>query len=216
MGTSSRKIDNQIKKYLKDKSKINVEDIIPELAVEVLTKRKMTDFFSDRDFETVLGVGLNALGSMFSGKFQEEFGYQGDIDDNPLTIQQIVDAILTIIEARGENIDSELLLRSLRSGLTKAIKDGETDEQKFALFVEEFCFYLLYLLILESTIEALRDVYPEESMPNVDTLIKDSARRIVTTNLIGDIRKLITGQINVASLISIIKDNANKIKVGEF
>lgn len=215
MGISTKKLIIKLNTS-KTSLKINVEKIIPELAVEVLTKRKMTDFFSDRDFETILGVGLNAISSMISGKFKEEFSYRGDIDYNLLSIQQIVDAVLTMIEDKSEIVYSELLLRSLRSGLSIAIKDGETEEHKFTLFVQEFCFYLLYLLILDSTIEALHDAYPEESMRNVDNLIKDSARRIVKTNLIGDIRKLITGQIIVSNLISIIKDNSNKIKVGEF
>ncbi|MDR3583788.1 MAG: hypothetical protein P4L59_00505 [Desulfosporosinus sp.] len=196
--------------------KTNVEDMIPILAVEVLTKRKMTDFFSDQDFEMILNVGLNVISSMISGKFQEEFSYQGDLAYNSNTIQQIIDSVITLIESKSERIDSELLLRSFRSGLSLAIKDGETEEQKCALFVQEFCCHLLYLLILESTIEALRDVYPEESIRNIDNLIKDSARRIVKTNLIEDIRKIITGQINVANLVSQIKDNANKVKVGEF
>ena len=196
--------------------KTNLEDMIPILAVEVLSKRKMTDFFSDQDFETILNIGLNAISSMISGKFQEEFSYQGDLVYNSNTIQQIVDSVLALIDAKSDRIDSELLLRSFRSGLSFAIKDGETEEQKCALFVQEFCCYLLYLLILESTIEALRDVYPEESTRNIDNLIKDSARRIVKANLFGDIRKIITGQINVAKLVSLIKDNTNKVKVGEF
>ncbi|MDR3539373.1 MAG: hypothetical protein P4L69_00155 [Desulfosporosinus sp.] len=196
--------------------KTNVEDMIPLLAVEVLTKRKMTDFFSDRDFETILNVGLTVISSIISGKFQEEFNYQGDLAYNSTTIQQIVDSVLSLAEAKNERIDSELLLRSFRSGLSIAIKDGETEKQKLALFVQEFCFYLLYLLILESSIEALRDVYPEEPMHNIDNLIKDSARRIVKTTLIEDIRNILTGEINVSNLVSLIKDNATKIKIGEF
>ena len=196
--------------------KTNVEDMVPILAVEVLTKRKITDCFSDRDLETILNVGLDAISSMIAGKFQEEFSYQGDLAYKSIAIQQIVDSVLAIIIAKNERIESELLLRSFRSGLSTAIQEGETEEEKLALFVQEFCFYLLYFLILESTIEALHDVYPEEPMRNLEKLIKDSARRIVNTNLIEDIRKLITGQINVSNLVSLFKDNANKVKVGAF
>ncbi|SPF32471.1 hypothetical protein SBF1_1110037 [Candidatus Desulfosporosinus infrequens] len=196
--------------------KTNVEDMVPILAVEVLAKRKITDCFSDRDLETILNVGLNAISSIIAGKFQEEFSYQGDLVYKSISIEQIVDSVLAIIIAENERIESELLLKSFRSGFSTAIQEGETEEEKLALFVQEFCFHLLYFLILESTIEALHDVYPEVSMRNLEKLIRDSARRIVNINLIEDIQKLITGQINVSNLVSIFKDNAIKVKVGEF
>ena len=196
--------------------KTNVEDMVPILAVEVLTKRKMTDFISDRDIETILNVGLNAISSIIAGKFQEEFSCQGDLAYKSISIQQIVNSVLEIILAKNERIESELLLKSFRSGFSTAIQEGVTEEEKLALFVQEFCFYLLYFLILESTIEALHDGYPEVSMRNLDKLIKDTARRIVNINLIEDIRKLITGKINVSDLVSIFKDNAINVKVGEF
>ena len=196
--------------------KTNGEDMVPILAVEVLTKRKMTDFISDRDIETILNVGLNAISSIIAGKFQEEFSCQGDLAYKSISIQQIVNSVLEIILAKNERIESELLLKSFRSGFSTAIQEGVTEEEKLALFVQEFCFYLLYFLILESTIEALHDGYPEVSMRNLDKLIKDTARRIVNINLIEDIRKLITGKINVSDLVSIFKDNAINVKVGEF
>jgi len=61
MGTSQRRTDEKIKKLLKQKNIEDYEQAIPEVALEVLTRRKITNYFKEKEFEVVLGLGIKGI-----------------------------------------------------------------------------------------------------------------------------------------------------------
>jgi len=214
MGTSKRNIDDKIKKMLKQKSTPQeIEQVIPEITVEILTKKKINNFFSDKEYETVIGAGIKGISSLLSGNFMDDYSYEGDIATDTPTIQRIIEAILVKVE-EDQSIQSDFLLRALKYALAVSIKDG-TEEEKFSIFINEFTYYILYLMISESIIEALGDEFTESPTSEIDQKIKQISRHILNAKLKIIIDNYLSGEVTLEELIKSTIDIASNIKLGD-
>lgn len=203
MGTSTRRINKKIKKILEEKNPTDFEQIIPDIYHEIMRVKKVNRFYSD-EFSVAIGAGIAGITAITKGTFKEQYHFEGEMDQDPLTKEKIIEAILDYI---GEDVFEEEspVKVALNYALTEAVRNDESNSKLF-LFISEFCYFLIYLLISGQATEVITEYFSDLSAAEFDKKIKEIARNIVVNELAADILAYINGAKTLQELIGTITE----------
>ncbi|QYY41514.1 hypothetical protein ACKE5C_11385 [Aneurinibacillus thermoaerophilus] len=216
MGTSRRKTSDKVKKLLEKQKEQDIKKALPKVTSVVLTPKLLGHIFNEKEFKTIVSVGIAGLSALKSGSFSADYNFGEDLvscdllKENPLTLNQVIDKILEAAEELDPNL-SELLVTAFKLTMAKMIKE-EQDVHSFAL---ELCIFLIYLLLQQELIEAFSDVFQEFGHKEINQLIKDLARKIANS-IQTDINDFVQGKMELEALLQLISDKASDTTLGEF
>jgi hypothetical protein len=211
VGTSTRRINKKIKEILQQKAPMDVDQVIPDIYNEVMKVKSVNRFYSS-EFSIAVGAGINSINAISKGTFQQDYKFETAVNDDPITRQRIIEAILNFIGDDAFEDDSPVKT-ALKYALTEAVRVGGDAEEKLFLFMSEFCYCLIYLLISGQSAEALTEYFTGISATYLDEKIKSTARGIVSSSLVPHIREYIAGRMSLEALISVITEKVASLKI---
>lgn len=218
MGTSTRKMQDKIKKILENSKKQNenFDDVIENVCYETLRAKKVKKYFGDDDFTKLVSQGVVSLNAIKSGRINDYIDNEEPIDINhidEIEANKILDKILDKIEEEYDDIESALILAAFKVAMAESIlNNGKYDERSFIMF---FCSNILFRIIMEHVNESMYEVYKDKNTEDYTNKIKKYAKDWTSDHLQNSINKYLEDK-NINSLVDeIIKRAGEEIK-GDF
>lgn len=215
MGSSTRKVQQKIKKILQNQIDINkpeeLDIVIPKLTIETIKMKKTRKYFGDKDFLNLLQGGVLCVQAINQKKYKEYLGLEEYIEDyvtDELATEKVLEAILDKIE-EDNSIESLLMLKAFKLAMAKVLLDENRDLYNFVL---EFCGNTLFLIVMENINEAMSDVYKEKNTSDYEKNVKEVAFKWVEVNIKDNINNFIDGKIKVDEFIEKLIIEINNIK----
>lgn len=130
MGTSKRKLSNEIKKILKGQPLSNINETAPELTKKILSKKVLNESFDqektlDNSIRIITNQFISLKSSGFKGKTKKE------LVSDPISQQEFLEMILDLIES-STMIESKILEKALKIAMGKFFDVDEFDAYSFA------------------------------------------------------------------------------------
>ncbi len=208
MGTSVRKTSAKIKKLLKDTITDNpntdYNDVIPEVAKEVIKSKKTKNYFSTSDFEILVGGGISCFRKAatigYEG-FVKDFGY----DPEKMTVieaEKIIESILDSIEEENGDIESALILSAFKITMCELLLDKTTNPTEFLLM---YCQKFFELIIREEANETLVEAFKDANAREISATIAQFASDYVNNNYLASIQKCISKTMKIKELINLLQ-----------
>lgn len=212
MGTSSRRINRKIKELLEKFNPETVEQAIPTIVPPVLRVKGTNKFFSD-EFTVAIGIGVKGATVLSNREPEEDLPIELPVTSDPISIERFIEAIIEFV---GEDAFEEEspVKPALKYALTESVKTA-TIENKIFIFLREFCYCLLYLLISTQAAEALSEHFSSEAETNLDNKLKQVARKITEDHLINEIIAYNASSITLDTLIESVTKKVESIKVSD-
>lgn len=215
MGTSSRKVNDKIKKILKDSLDSNeyeFEKMIPKLSNEVMKLKKTRKYFGDKDFMNIMAGGVIGIGAIKKGTFQDDYGieFNESIQNSILKREEILQAILDKVES---DIQSNFLLKSYKTAMTEVLL---SEGISVFDFVFNFIVCIIYYNLMEEINEAVIETLPKEDLREVEKITKKHAKLIVDEKLKHIILEFAEDKIDINKLIEFAIKEVENLQGSEF
>lgn len=210
MGTSKRKLNEKIKQLIQNNSSKDIKESVPIATSEIITEKELDKVFKEDSFRLFVVAGINGINRVRAGEFGE-IDFE-EIKINEVTLQEIIQRILDIVEETVDTDFADVMLRAFKLALTATLKE----DKAILEFVLDFCFYLIFLLVQGELIEAFSDVYTDFGHDQINDLIKQQVRLIVSEELNDLITDYVDGKVQLKVLLKQITSKANAVKIGEF
>jgi hypothetical protein len=214
MGTSTKRINEKIKKILQDNTTGNLEEVIPQIAYETLRLKKTKRYFGDKEFEVLVQGGIGFINSVKKGTYKEDYGLDiPSIEDvDAIKAEEILEAILSKIEDEGE-IESSFLLKAYKYSMTIALLESSVDVYSF---IFKLITSIIYYYIMENINEAILEVFKDKSTSDFEQLVWEFSTKYVTENLDSYIHIYIEGKMEIGTLIETVINTTENITIGNF
>lgn len=217
MGSSTRKIQQRIKKIISD-SKGELDDTLPIVINETIRMKKAKKYFGDKDFGNLIAGGMSGISALSSGSFRKEYGIEYDIKleeniiQDEIKIEQIIEAILDKVEENQE-IENGLILAAFKATMAEIILNNLLNSEEF---IKKFMCNLLYSLIMDNINEALIEIYDEIHTKDFRDRVKKFANNTIETYMSQPIKNYIEKKIELAALIEKVSKLNENIKESNF
>lgn len=217
MGSSTRKIQQKIKKIISD-SEGGIDDTLPKVINETLRMKKTKQYFENKDFQSLISGGLSGVSALSSGNFNKYYDLEYDINlkehkiEDNVKIEQIIEAILDKIEKDGE-IENGLILTAFKATMTEIILNNLLSSE---VFIKKFLCNLLYSLILENINEALIEFYDNVHTSDFRDRVKKFSCNTIETYMSKPIKEYMENKIDLDSLIDKISKLYENVKDTDF
>lgn len=216
MGSSTRKIQQRIKKIISDSQSENnggIDDTLPKVINETMKMKKTKKYFGDKDFGNLVTGGLSGISALSSGKFKEIYDVDYDIKEeekinDELKVEQIIEAILDNIEKEDE-IENSLVLTAFKATMAEIIMNNLLSSE---VFIKKFMYNLLYSLIIENINEALIEYYDEIHTRDFRDKVKKFSCGIIEKYMSEPIKEFIEHKTDINSLIDKVSKLNEDIK----
>lgn len=217
MGSSTRKIQQKIKKIISD-SHSGMNEALPKVINETMRTKKTKQYFGDKDFGNLITGGLSGISALSSGNFGKFYDIDYDINleehriDDEVKIEQIIEAILDKVE-KDEEIENGLVLTAFKATMAEIILNNLLSSEAF---IKKFMCNLLYALIMENINEALIELYDEVHTKDFREKVKKFSFNTIDTYMSKPINEYINHKIGLSSLIDKVSKLNENIKETDF
>ncbi|MFL0165260.1 hypothetical protein [Candidatus Clostridium helianthi] len=217
MGSSTRKIQQKIKKIISD-SKGELDDTLPKVINETIRMKKAKKYFGDKDFGNLVTGGMSGISALSSGKFGKDYGIEYDINleesiiKDKIKTEQIIEAILDKVEENQE-IENGLILAAFKATMAEIILNNLLNSEAF---LKKFMCNLLYSLIMENINEALIEIYDDIHTKDFRDRVKKFANDTIEEYMSKPIKDYIEKKIDLAVIIEKVSKLNENIKDNNF
>ncbi|ARK31366.1 hypothetical protein [Halalkalibacter krulwichiae] len=211
MGTSKRKLSNEIKKLLKEKPLSNINDTAPELTKKILTKKVLNESFDQEDtidnsIRIITSQFISLKSNGFKGKTKQE------LVTDPVSQQEFLEMILDLIES-SSIISSKILEKALKIVMGKFLEVDDFDAYSFAqvLFYE-----VVYQVLLGELNDNIKDIYEELDYNLIQNMVKNVTNQIMNTSVYSKVNSFIDRKISLNEILDEIATQTSQASFGEF
>lgn len=211
MGTSKRKLSNEIKKLLKEKPLSNINDTAPELTKKILTKKVLNESFDQEDtidnsIRIITSQFISLKSNGFKGKTKQE------LVTDPVPQQEFLEMILDLIES-SSIISSKILEKALKIVMGKFLEIDDFDAYSFAqvLFYE-----VVYQILLSELNDNIKDIYEELDYSLIQNMVKNVTNQIMNTSVYSKVNSFIDREISLNEILDEIATQTSQASFGEF
>lgn len=215
MGSSTRKIQNKIKKIISDsKDNQDISKTIPKVISETMKTKKTKQYFGDKDFGKLISGGISGISALSSGNFNKLYNldYEVDLNNNKinddLKVEEIIETILDKIE-RDEEIENALILTAFKATMAEIIINDLLSPLDF---IKKFMCNLLYGLIMENINEALIEFYDGIHTKDFCDKVKTFSSKTIENYMSKSIKDYVEHKIDLNELIEKINNLSESIK----
>jgi hypothetical protein len=211
MGTSKRKLSNEIKKLLKDQPLSNINDSAPELTKKILTKKVLNESFGqeeifDNSIRIITSQFISLKSNGFKGKTKKE------LVSDPITQQEFLEMILDLIESSSD-IESKILEKALKIVMGKFLEIDDFDAYSFAqvLFYE-----IIYQILLGELNDNIKDIYEDIEYEMIQKMVGNVANQIMNKSVYSKVNLFVDRKIPLIEILDEIASQTSEANFGEF
>ncbi|MEK4069021.1 hypothetical protein [Peribacillus sp. FSL R5-0717] len=211
MGTSKRKLSNEIKKLLKDKPLSNLNDTAPELTKKILSKKILNENFDQEDIidnsiKIITNQFLSLSSSGFKGKTKKE------LINDPITQQEFLEMILDLIE-NSIVIESKILEKALKIVMCKFLEVDEFDVYSFA----QILFYeIVFQILLGELNDNIKDIFEEIEYDLIQNMVRNATNQVMNVAVYEKVNLFIERKISLNEVLDEIAKQTSNASFGEF
>ncbi|MGG4342379.1 hypothetical protein [Paenibacillus lautus] len=211
MGTSKRKLSNEIKKLLKEKSLSSINESAPGLTKKILTKSNLGDNFDESE---TIGNSIRIISSQFVSLSHN--GFKGktkkELITDPISQQEFIEMILEMIETTTI-IESKILEKSLKIVMCEFLEHDEFDVYEFA----QLLFYqIIYQVLLGDLNDNIKDIHEELDYELIQNMVKNAANQIMNDKVYTKVNLFIDRKVLLVDVLDEIIVQTSNASFGEF
>ncbi len=211
MGTSKKHLNSKIKKLLEDKKLNEINTAASEISKVILSKESLGKSLEN---EETINKSIEIAAKHFT--LIEESGFKDkskkEVLEDKITLQEFLEMILEEIDTET-NIDSKILVRSLKIVMTKILEMDINDSYIFA----QLLFHQVTKELLQNELyETLKDSYENLPYDKIRQMVVSLTNKIMNNDVHRKINNFVDNKITFSQLLDIIINATDEAEFGEF
>lgn len=211
MGTSKRKLSNEIKKILNGRPLSNINDVAPELTKKILSEKALNDSFDNE-------ITINNLISIIAKEFTtlDSAGFKGkskqELITDHISKQEFIEMILDQVE-NSTIIESKILEKAFKIVMGKFLEVEEFDVYSFAQLL---FFEIVYQILLSELNDNIKDIFEELEYNKIQNMVKNVTNQIMNEKVYIKVNLFIDRKISLDDILKEITIHTSQASFGDF